>query len=536
MSLYEDLRLALPAELPAYLLRQRWFGGKARQIRAVDLLDLVPLQTGQVDAYVLLAQVEYETGPLDTYVLPMVLSESAAAPHAGDAAALHVRGGGNPDGGLALTDAFGDERFLSWLLDAVEVKLVSSGVAGEIRASYTEIFQEIRSRAGDDLRPQMLRGEQSNTSIAYGDRLIFKIFRRVEEGVNTDLEIGLFLTETAHFPNVPPIAGALEYRGEGGRVMSVGILQRFVSNQGDAWKFTLEALKGFWEEAAKRLDGPPNLSAEAANPALAYDSDAAIPSTADELIGPYLAQVELLGRRTAELHVALASDSSKPAFAPEPFAGSFLQDLQRSAIELTERNLGLLREKLDRLPVESRADAEKILASEAEIVEKLRALAGAENLGARTRIHGDYHLGQVLYTGSDFMIIDFEGEPARPLAERRLKRSALQDVAGMVRSFHYAAFSHLLNAGNDSQPESPDSQKSFQWAQAWYAAVASRFLKAYFETAQAGAFLPPSREEASALLQFHLLEKAVYELGYELNNRPAWVGIPMSGILQLLPH
>jgi maltose alpha-D-glucosyltransferase/alpha-amylase len=315
--------------------------------------------------------------------------------------------------------------------------------------------------------------------------------------------------------------------------VSIGTLQRFVANQGDAWRFTLDSLKDFREQTARYPEGPPALG-EAANPILAYESE--LPPIAAELLGAYLSQVGLLGKRTAQLHLALASDFSKPAFAPEAFTGSFQRDFERSAIDLAERNFGLLREKREELQPKTREEAARILDRQGEIIEKLRSIAAAENLGMRIRIHGDYHLGQVLYTGSDFMIIDFEGEPARPLSERRTKRSALQDVAGMVRSFHYAAFSRLPDATDESTQGEIDSQKQMRWSQNWYAWAASRFLHSYFETAKSGSFLPPSRQDVSALLQIYLLEKAIYELGYELNNRPAWAGIPLAGISQLLVH
>ena len=534
LSLYEELRLALPDQLPAYLLAQRWFGGKARQIRATELADLVPLRTGQVDAVLLLVRVEYESGPGDTYALPMIVSDAAGGQSEDGQAALHI-GKGISGASKFLTDALRNDSFLGWLLDAIEVKLVSKGARGEIRASYTEIFQDIRSHAGGDLPPRLLKGEQSNNSIAYGDRMILKFFRRVQEGLNPDLEIGLFLTQKAHFARVPAVAGAFEYRAEDGGVASVGILQRFVPNQGDAWRFTLQSLKGFWEETAKRPAGPPASAAETANPVLSHET--ALPPVATELIGPYLHEAALLGKRTAELHLALASDPFDPGFAPEPFELSFLSGLENSARELAARNFELLRRKLDQLPREVRNQAVDILSRESAILEKFKSLGGGKNLGLRIRIHGDYHLGQVLYTGSDFVIIDFEGEPARPLVERRIKHSPLQDVAGMVRSFHYAAFAHLLVPDSAaSQSPARDLQKSASWAQSWYAWVVSRFLNSYFEIAQSGSFLPPSREEISALLQVHLLEKAIYELGYELNNRPTWVGIPLAGISQLIAH
>jgi maltose alpha-D-glucosyltransferase/alpha-amylase len=535
MSFYEEVRLALPEQLPAYLSMQRWFGGKARKTRSAELLDLVPLQTGEADAYLLLAQLEYETGPGDTYVLPMICSE-AAIDHAtdGNAGLLVRRGAGQANGTAVLTDALKNDPFLSWLLDAIEVRLVSKGAQGEIRASYTDMFQTIRSHAGNGLRPRLLKGEQSNSSIAYGDRLILKLFRRVEEGVNPDLEIGLFLTEKARFSNVPPVAGSIEYRASSGSSMTIGILQGFVPNQGDAWTYTLHSLEGFWEKTASYPEGPPNAAAEDANLVLRYD--AVPPKGAADLIGPYLEKIELLGKRTAQMHVALASDSSDPAFAPEPLTDSFLRALEGSARELASRNLGLLRQKLGELPPETRTQAAEVLDRESAILERFGAWARKQTLGARIRIHGDYHLGQVLFTGSDFVIIDFEGEPARPLPERRMKRSPLQDVASMLRSFHYAAFAHLLEPAGESHSKEKKFHQSAPWARSWYTWVASRFLRSYFEIAQSGSFLSSSREEISGLLQVHLLDKAVYELGYELNNRPSWVGIPLAGISQLLAH
>jgi trehalose synthase-fused probable maltokinase len=531
MSLYEALRSALPEQLPAYLLQQRWFGGKARQIRSSELIDVVPLQTGKVEALLVLARVEYGSGPGDTFVLPMILSSASAAPDAGRGAVLEM-GADGVSGGRVLRDALTNDEFLSWLLNALEVKLTSKGLRGEIQADHTSVFQDIRSQAGDDLLPRLLKGEQSNSSIAYGERLILKFFRRLEEGVNPDLEVGLFLTESAHFPNVPPVAGSLEYRDNSGRPMTVGIAQKFVPNRGDAWRFTLESLERFWEDVANASSLPPSRPAATAHPVLAEEAD--VLPNARAVIGHYLDKVELLGTRTAQLHLALASGSADRAFAPESFNPSFLSDTAGSAEALAARNFGLLRNRLGGLSQEARARASAILDRETEVLEKFRKLPEAANMGMRIRIHGDYHLGQVLFTGSDFMIIDFEGEPARPLAERRVKRSALQDVAGMLRSFHYAAFAQLFATGAEAHARAQGAERFFAWAERWYAWAASRFLNSYFEMAQSGSFLPPGRSEISAVLQFHLLEKAVYELGYELNNRPSWVGIPLAGISQLL--
>lgn len=528
MSLFEQVRQSLAPDLPGYLARQRWYGGKARQIHSVELEDLIPLQTGELDAFMVLARVEYEIGPGETYVLPM-FSADKATPESGDPASSVTISLGDHSRHLVLSDALKNGKFLRWLLDAVEVEILSHGVKGDLRASYTKLFQEIRSSHGN-LDPRPSRAEQSNSSVIYGDSLILKFFRHLEHGVNPDLEIGLFLTEKAHFGGVPTVAGSIEYIANEGEPATVAMLQGFVPNEGDAWRFTLDSVMTFWGEVTKVPDtSPPGPAPTEAVP----EFDREIPALTADLIGPYLNKVRVLGQRTAELHLALASDSSDPAFAPEPYAGPFQQNFERSARALTERTLGLLRHKRADLADELRCQAEVIINAEPRILQEFQS-AGKIQSGQRIRIHGDYHLGQVLYTGADFVIIDFEGEPASPLSERRLKRSPLQDVAGMVRSFHYAAFAHLL-APIDNPPFSKrDLTRLGSWAENWYSWVTFRFLKSYFAHAQSGTFLPASREEISALLRIHLLEKAVYELGYELNNRPAWVGIPLAGISRLL--
>lgn len=528
MSLFEQLRPRLPMELPAFLASKRWYGGKARRIHSVELADLIPLQTGELEAFVALARVEYDIGTGETYVLPMFVTDPEAA-HDGVNGLVRVQTA-DRNQQLFLADALQNEKFLRWLLDAIEVQLVSHGSKGDIRASYTKIFQEIRASKGS-LVPRVGSAEQSNSSIIYGDSLILKFFRRIEQGMNPDLEIGLFLTEKAHFNGVPPVAGSIEYLPEEGEPSTLAVLQGYVPNHGDAWRFTLESVASFWDEVSKLQETFIVPEAVPAETMVEFDQD--LPAIAADLIGPYLSRVRQLGRRTAELHVALASDSSDPAFAPEPYSSDFQQEFERSTRALTERTLGLLRQKRAELPDDLRGQAEVIINAQPRIVQEFQSITKVRG-GMRTRIHGDYHLGQVLYTGADFVIIDFEGEPARPLSERRMKRSPLQDVAGMVRSFHYAAFAHLLGPGDDASRLRRDLPKVTTWAENWYSWVIFRFLKSYFANAQPGPFLPASHEEISALLRVHLLEKAIYELGYELNNRPTWVAIPLAGISRLL--
>ncbi len=255
-----------------------------------------------------------------------------------------------------------------------------------------------------------------------------------------------------------------------------------------------------------------------------------IPALAQETIGGYLSSAHLLGRRTGELHVALASDAKTPAFAPEPFTALYRRSLYQNMRTSANQSLTLLRNRLAGLPEEIRPDAERVVRLESVIVERFRQIVETRITAMRIRCHGDYHLGQVLFTGKDFVIIDFEGEPARPITERRIKRSPLRDVAGMLRSFNYATVAKLKIGG--IRPE--DVALLNQWARYWNLWVSVSFLKGYLAATATAGFLPKSREESILMLDLYLLEKATYELGYELNNRPDWVGVPIAGILQII--
>jgi maltose alpha-D-glucosyltransferase/alpha-amylase len=253
-----------------------------------------------------------------------------------------------------------------------------------------------------------------------------------------------------------------------------------------------------------------------------------------ELGQGYLEDIQLLGQRTAELHLALGGKSKDPAFAPEPFSSSYQQGLYHGMISLANRSLQLLRRNLGNLPPEVQESAKGVLALENEIRSRFRPVRNAKLTGMRIRHHGDYHLGQVLWTGKDFVIIDFEGEPARPLSEHRMKRSPLRDIAGMLRSIHYASSAVLLGhvPAIIIRPEIREVLAS--WARWWYLWVSATFLKAYLAASGDAPFLPRGRDEFKMLLNAFLLEKAVYEISYELNNRPDWLAIPLEGIHSLV--
>ena len=524
---YQELRTALPPLLPSYLATQRWFGGKARQIRSAEISDIVPLNKTRFEAFVLFVHLEYTTGPGEMYVLPLIWTEEPES--AATDLKVHSAARGTD---LHLRNALTDDEFLRSLLDAIEKKAAFSGSEGEIRASFTSVFPALCGATASVLQPKPIKAEQSNSSIIYGDRAILKFFRRTAEGENPDLEIGRFLTEERDFPHIPAVAGWIEYRGQDNSEMSLGILQAFVPNVGDAWQFTLKALSSFWKEAEKYSELHP--AAMLQNQGPVADDRQNLPAPIITHISPYLDAVSQLGKRTAELHLALGAESTDPRFVPEPYTASFQREFKEALQALAERNFALLAMKLKELPAELRGKANDLIARQDQILRRYDAVLGNPIRAMRTRIHGDYHLGQVLYTGSDFVIIDFEGEPARPIAERRIKRSPLQDVAGMLRSFHYAAFSFHLASPDRAPAEEIKTYDVRPWAERWYACVSERFLDAYFDNVVGASFVPPDHDELLPLLRLHLLDKAVYELGYELNNRPAWVAIPLEGISQLL--
>jgi maltose alpha-D-glucosyltransferase/alpha-amylase len=383
-------------------------------------------------------------------------------------------------------------------------------------------------RLGPPLASRVGSAEQSNTSILYGDKLILKMFRRLQAGENPDVEIGRFLTEVAHFPCIAPFLGEIAVTSANGEKTTVAMLQGLVANQGDGWQWFLEQLAGFFAEVAD-LPAPP----KAHVPSFLEDREPLREALA--LAGPLLEAAALLGRRTAEMHLALATPTDNTAFSAEQVTAEDLnRDAQRIDAQITS-TLEALKAKLSTLKDLTADDAALLLSRRINLFARANAITAQTAAGQRIRIHGDYHLGQTLRTDGDFVLLDFEGEPARLLAERRQKQSPLKDVAGMIRSLSYVAHSGLneFRAAHPDRAHGTAFDSITAWAVFWQDSAASEFLRAYRETVAGNPFLLPPPQHAQALLATYLLEKALYELLYELNNRPAWLRIPLAGILAL---
>jgi maltose alpha-D-glucosyltransferase / alpha-amylase len=526
-------RELLESRLPAYLHERRWFGGKTREIKSVHIRDSIQVPFDSQKALLLVLLVDYVQGDPEEYILPLAFAGRKEAEkiqaNSPQLVVAHLRAAKGVDG--ILYDASGQQEFGAALLEGIDRGRRFPGVEGELEAGCNSVFAGLKPGTEELPKPSMGKAEQSNTSILFGDRFFLKLFRRLEPGTNPDLEIGRFLT-SRNFLNVPPVVGWLEYRRLNSQQFSFGILSALVPNSKDAWPYTLDMLGRFFERVRTMPSGSRGKFFEKAS--LLDLASREVPDTVSDLVGTFLELARMLGQRTGELHLTLASDIENRDFAPEPFTPFYQRALFQSMRNLVVQNVQLLRTKLDTLPMEVQPFAGKVITSQATLLEQFKRVSERPLRAMRIRCHGDYHLGQVLYTGKDFMIIDFEGEPARALGERRIKRSSLRDVAGMIRSFDYATYAALLQQLELGNIQEDHLKEIEPWTRFWYQWSSAAFLKAYLKAVDGSALLPQNRDDLGTLLRAHLLEKAIYEIGYELNNRPTWVKIPVQGVVQLL--
>jgi maltose alpha-D-glucosyltransferase/alpha-amylase len=510
--------------LPEFLRKARWFERKIATIQQVKILSSIDLH----EAKLCFLEVRYlEVEDVDHYLLPIACTPKDEInqiliniPHS-----------------IIASIKFGEEGQEGFLYDGIYSSHVRSALLEFIlkKRKVKVDSHELVAIAGESLKKdalnfdlktssEVMKGEQTNSSILFGSQFFFKLYRKLEDGINPEVEVQKFITETAKFPYVPRFEGKIEWLRPNKEPTAIAILQSVVPNEGPAWDFTLDILVRYYERLlAFKPEDLHEMPVKAPQEALE--------SRLEELIGGrYLEAARLLGQRTAEMHLALASHPEDPAFCPEPFSLLYQRSLYQSMRSATRTAFQLLAKSLSRIPANQQALVEEVLKTEAALLTYYRQIFQSKLTGLRMRIHGDYHLGQVLYTGKDFYIIDFEGEPLQPLSRRRFKRSPLRDVAGMLRSFHYAVHKVLLS-NTVIRPEAISTLEP--WANLWYQHISRLYLQAYMETIKKSPLPLVSNDpkENATVLEIYFLNKAVYELTYELHTRPEWVLIPCKGIL-----
>lgn len=480
---------ALLKNLPDYLAGQRWFTSKGKEIDKCRIEDSYKVTE---DTALVVMRINFADGSNEFYQMPLAQLERVEDQRhylkcTPKMVLLRV------PGGPIIVDAVPLPAFRRALYEMVRL-----GV--DTRDGINCECGKLLRRAPDTLDSVVPSIDTSNTAIIYGNKYFFKLFRKLDPGLNPDLELVRFLSETTEFANCPPYGGSLGVgKMTDPNYLNLGMLSGKVDNKGDAWEY-------FQELTARYFAGNEPVDQET------------------------LARAKRLGERTAEMHLALGAGVGT-MMAPTPMTAEYRQEITSAAKKLLHRQVEELKGKVEKLRPDHQAMARDVLALEPRLNEKLSALTDAEMSVDLIRIHADYHLGQVLVTDDDFMIIDFEGEPLLSIPERRRRRPALKDVAGMVRSFHYAINAQLLLNPESYADHDPDMLKNR--ADTWFKTVSAAYLKAYFATSGDASFLPAAEADRKLLLDLFVLEKAVYEVAYELNSRQDWLAVPLGGLLQV---
>jgi maltose alpha-D-glucosyltransferase / alpha-amylase len=536
--LHTQARELIEPTLQAYLQETRWGGGPHGEIKTARFTDFVRLPNVSTPIFLSLVDADYVDGSSRVLCFPTaVINDERFGQLRQSQPNLRpvLRLTGNVEG--LVVDALYVPECAEQLIRLIAGPPLATSRGAELVGTLFGSIDWPANPDGTPVQAPVVADHTTSTAVALADRLLLRLLRHVEPGIHPQVEMGRYLTHRKGFEHVAALVGSLEYRRRGAEPTTVAILHRFVPHESTAWQYTLDELSRFFERVValppEQREPPPMPTTSAG---LAYGE---MPPLVQELIGRYLDSARLLGQRTAELHRALGADTFDTAFAPENMTPLAQRSLYQSMRNVQQRTLHDLRVSMSRLPAEILSDAQHVLELSEEMLRRFRLLGERRLGGKRIRYHGNLGLGELLFTGKDFVIIDFEGEPGRSLGERRVKRPALVDVAGMLGSFRHAASGALLGEGHHRgrtpgmiRPE--DIGLLQPWANVWYVWVATGFVRAYQEHTQGAVFLPSASEEFETLLGDLLLERFLRDLAYELEDRPSWAAISIRGILQLV--
>jgi maltose alpha-D-glucosyltransferase/alpha-amylase len=528
------LRPALERAFARYLATVSWFGPGARTVKGATLQEAVavPLRSGK--AFLSIWQVEYAGTDAEWYAVPLGFAPAGKGERLRReepervVAEVTVAGAGQQG---VVYDALGLEEFDVGLLETIIRRRRLKGRGGNVVAWRGPLLRGLSRRATAGWVSEPLRTMQRHTSIRYGERFVLKLFRRLHWGVNPELELGRFLTERS-FPHAPPLAGALEYHRADGERLSLAAVHGWMAKAESGWDYTGRALDRYYERVL-------SLAAEGrkvlviCGPLVQFVRRR-FPSEVPELVGTYLESARLLGQRTAELHLTLADDAEHSEFAPEPFTTYYRRSLYQSMRNSARHSVQKLRDALPGLVEGAQASAQRVVDLEPQLLKRFQSLLGLRVSAVRIRCHGDYGLRQVLHTGKDFVIVDFEGHPGQSASERRLRRLVLRDIAGMLCSFHYAAETALTRHVIVDRLGTDERRRLARWAGCWRLWVGVAFLKGYLDKVGRSPLVPASDEELQGLLDLYVLHRMVDDLCDHLAREPELVRPGCEGVLELL--
>jgi maltose alpha-D-glucosyltransferase/alpha-amylase len=517
--------------LPGYFQKCTWFAETKRRIMRTKITEVLPLPTDSRQVLLLFVELTLAGGETSVILFPLHFAAGDEARRIAEesgraiVARLSVEG---CDG--VLCDGMFDPAFRAKLFEIVSrgkrFRIKDALIAGHQGRNLRPLL--IDTRAPDS---QILHEERESTTILFSGIYFFKFFRNVVEGMNPEAEMSRFLTDIVDYPGSAPFGGTIEVMKPGAEPVTLALLEGFIPNPVDALTFTLDELSRYFDNLLSRkeeLEGCPL-------PAPVGDIECVcLPDPLQEIVGGFYPEMmELLGKRSGEMHLALASRPEIPDFAPEPISTYYQRSIYQSMRSTVRKALSQLARSLSSLPIEIQAEAERLLAMEKDIFALIEVFLVRKFHSTRIRIHGDYRLEHVLFTGKDFMVIDFAGEPAQVISERRIKRSPLQDVAGMLRSFHYAAYTVLVQK---SRIRTQDVAFLQPWAEVAYQYTASIFLRSYLRTVYGADFIPWERDDKEAMLSAFMVSRALREVLNELVTRPDWLMIPIRGVVDIMEN
>lgn len=502
--------------LENYIINKRWYGGKASTLKYIEVVDSFRISSKENTYFGVLLEVNFKEAFYQHYFMPLAFMSEEELDTNTVIAPVKMN---NQEG--FLVDALHQEDFRKLLFD----KIIHSK---ESDSSKVKFHKGSKLEEKEYISSKFMGVEQSNTSIIYNNTLVLKIFRRIYISMNPDYEISRFLTERMHFKSSPEYMGSISVILTEGNI-TLGLMQKLVPNQGDAWKFMLE-------ESDRIFDNLQHKKIKIAKlPDIELFKRLKLNEVPHEIIDwaglSIFLRIQTLATRTAEMHIALGSDIHETAFTPTTYNGDYTVWLKNRLTYQFQNRLNILENNLHKLDGLALELANQFLDHKKEIRKVFLDFDWTKMKSERIRIHGDYHLGQVLVNGDDFYILDFEGEPESTIRDRKVKQPPLKDVAGMFRSFHYAIYATIFN----NKDKYPFEQKELFYAgEILYKYFVGVFLQTYTDVAQGGNLNIGYRNEIDFLLKYCLLEKAVYELGYELNSRPRWSVIPLTGIASIM--